>query len=394
MNIILITNRYPQGPDDPAAPFVPDFVRALRKQGARVLVVTPLYGKVAEHDDPDVFRFAFGQTDSDAPIGSWSVSNPSTWVRIRDFLIAGQMAVDQALSHRAVDHILALWALPSGWFARRAARKWGVPYSVWCLGSDINVWAHRPVFRGITRKILGDAQHVFADGFRLANAARRLCGKAVRFLPSFRLLNIDLPDGSADPAHPCFLYAGRIHRQKGVFDLLEAFTLAGSALGGADLVFLGDGPDLPKLEAAARHRGIVDRVRLLGKADSKSLARYYRAARATVIPSYADSLPLVFSEAVQCGSPLIVYDTGDLGHFVGRFGLGQVVQCGDVTALSEALVRAASGKHNIAPGRAVVLELLHPQRAARRFLKAIGASKREQFAPVRTYTCEGEVPAG
>ena len=132
----------------------------------------------------------------------------------------------------------------------------------------------------------------------------------------------------------------------------------------------------------------------MGTVSAAELALHYRAAQATVIPSGSDSLPLVFAEAVQCGSPLIVYDTGDLGHFVRRFSLGRVVPCGDIAALSSALVCTKTQPLNIMRGRIAVLELLHPQRAAGRFLGEFGITWREKSIPGQRKTCEGEVPAG
>jgi len=372
MNILLITNRYPKSPDDPASPFVPDFVHALRSAGARVIVQTPLYGKSPVEDDPDVYRFRFGQKNSEEPIGSWNIFKPRNWWRMYRFVESGEKTIDELIQRHRIDHILALWALPSGWFAHYAARKWNVPYSVWSLGSDIHSWARRPLFGRLTKEILSDAKHIYADGFALAKAASRLSGKACRFLPSCRRLGDKVLSAKIkDLDHPYFLYTGRLHRDKGIFDLLVAFHRAMSDLPDTDLVYVGDGPELNKLKLMARDREFRGRVKIVGKVPASALAAYYRDARATVIPSRADSLPLVFSEAVQCGSPLIVYDTGDLGHFVRRFNLGKVVQTGDIRSLSRALVDISAVSRHESAGGAVVLDMLHPVRAARKFLHAV-----------------------
>lgn len=382
MNILLITNRYPKDASDPAAPFVPDFVRALEALGLCVIVSTPLYGPPPEEEECGVHRFRLGSTGGGTPIGSWNMLAPRTWWRIHRFVREGKKGVDDLMQRFAIDHILALWALPSGWFARCAARKWGVPYSVWCLGSDINNWARQPLFGWLTKEVLRDAEEVFADGFALAKAAGQLSGRRCRFLASFRRLVDDprsCPENRGDRQY--FLYAGRIHRDKGVFDLLAAFDQAGSELDGFELVFVGEGPELPKLTSMAAAPEFSGRVRILVGVPTATLAGYYRSARATVIPSYADSLPLVFSEAVQCGSPVVVYDTGDLGHFVRRFKLGRVVAPGDVGSLSRALVDAAHGSAVNPAGRKAALKLLDPARAARIFCRAtLQVGKRRIFS--------------
>jgi len=372
MNILLITNRHPKDRDDIAAPFVPDFVRALTALGMRVTISTPLYGRPPAIEEPGVCRFGFGPSSTDTPIGSWNMLAPRTWWRIHRFIHAGEKAVDEVMQRSEIDHILALWALPSGWFARYAARKWRVPYSIWCLGSDINDWARRPFVGILTRKILRNACLVFADGFALAKAATKLSGKHCCFLPSFRQLADTLPsDIRGKSNHQYFLYAGRIHRNKGVFDLLAAFNQAGSQLADCELVFLGDGPELAQLKSMAGRPEVSSRVRVLGKVSAATLVDFYRGARATIIPSRSDSLPLVFSEAIQCGSPVIAYDTGDLGHFIRRFNLGRVVVPGDLQALSRALIDFVPANTISPTGREAALELLNPARAARKFQHAI-----------------------
>lgn len=372
MNILLITNRYPRDDNDPASPFVPDFVQALTTLGARVIVSTPQYGNPLETENGEVYRFRFGPTTDETPIGSWNIFSPKTWLRIHRFVSAGERAVEDLVEKFPVDHILALWALPSGWFACHAARKRDIPYSVWCLGSDINSWARRPLFGRITRRVLRKADHVFADGFALAKAARKLSGKPCRFLPSFHFLPDDRPaTGERTIKRPFFLYAGRMHCDKGVYDLLDAFIRANLAARGFDLIFIGDGPEMERMQLLVRDNKASERVKVLGRVPGTTMAKYYRGARAVVIPSRADSLPLVFSEAVQCGSPVVVYDTGDLGHFVRRFKLGRVVATGDVQSLGQALIDFSVGEKKDIPGAQAVLSLWDPARAAQKFLQAV-----------------------
>lgn len=373
MNILLVTNRYPRDDEDPASPFVPDFANALTALGARVIISTPQYGPPSDTRSEHVHRFVFEPTADETPIGSWNILRPRTWRRIHRFVAAGEQAVDDLVVRYAIDHILALWALPSGWFARYAARKRQVPYSVWCLGSDINRWARRPVFGRITRHILRKAEFVFADGFALARAARRLSHRPCRFLPSFRVLTSPFSTevGRRD-GRQYFLYAGRLHRDKGVYDLLSAYQQANLAAAGYDLVFIGDGPELRHLQDIAEGTTSAANIKILGRVAGPVLAGYYHGARAVVIPSRSDSLPLVFSEAVQSGCPVVAYNTGDLGLFIRRFNVGRVVAPGHVSALARAMVQCAAEKKMDPRGAATMLDVLNPARAARKFLAAIG----------------------
>jgi glycosyltransferase involved in cell wall biosynthesis len=374
MNILLITNRYPRDEDDPASPFVPDFVEALRQEGVRVIVSTPQYGPPSPNGDTEVHRFRFGCTADETPIGSWDLRSPQTWWKIHRFVAAGERAAQELASRLPIDHILALWALPSGWFARQVARRREIPYSVWCLGSDIHCWARRPIFGRITKRILQRAALIFADGLALSRAARRFSGQPCRFLPSCRWLpRMDLSGPEPQAQRPYFLYTGRLHRAKGIYDLLSAYRHTELARAGFDLVFVGDGSEEARMREVIGACGLGEHVRLVGQVSRRELVDYYRGARAVVIPSYADSLPLVFSEALQAKAPLIAYNTGDLGLFIRRFALGRVVPTGDIVSLGEAL-RDFSVTKKQQPERAQAgLALLAPRRAARKFLQAIQA---------------------
>ncbi len=390
MKILLVTNRYPRDISDPAAPFVPDFVQALRTPGIDVIVSTPLYGNPPELEDDNVHRFRYSEEVIEAPIGSWNIFHPGTWRRIHQFVHAGEKAVSALAEQYHVDHILALWALPSGWFAQHTARQLDIPFSVWCLGSDINVWARRPFFRGITRNILQNAVAVFADGFALARDVARLSGSSCRFLPSCHLLTQQLELGAVDtglPKKPYFLYAGRIHRSKGIYDLLRAFQMTCCDLSDHHLVYAGDGPELARLRDTAADIEYPARVHILGKVSEPKLVTLYRQAKATVIPSYSDSLPLVLAESLQCHCPLVVYDTGDLGHFVRRFKIGRTVPVGDLRALADAMCGMATYKRFDQRRGQTALDLLHPTRAARRFLATIDSRVRRDTwrAPARPY---------
>jgi glycosyltransferase involved in cell wall biosynthesis len=56
-----------------------------------------------------------------------------------------------------------------------------------------------------------------------------------------------------------------------------------------------------------------------------------------VIPSRNESIPIVFSEALQAGLPLLVTDVGDMGELARRHGLAAPVRPADAPALAAAM---------------------------------------------------------
>jgi glycosyltransferase involved in cell wall biosynthesis len=63
-----------------------------------------------------------------------------------------------------------------------------------------------------------------------------------------------------------------------------------------------------------------------------------RLSKAVLIPSRQESIPVILSDALQLGRPVIVSDVGDMGTLVRRHHAGIVVPPGDSHALAEAML--------------------------------------------------------
>jgi glycosyltransferase involved in cell wall biosynthesis len=372
--ICLITNRYPTYPDDVASPFVRDFHLGLKERDIDVSVFTPYYQTEKVEWPEDVVRFHW--RGGEKVVGSLNFFNPKEFLDLLSFLKNGKRQLLEHLRRTNPDHCLALWALPSGWFAYQAKKELGIPYSVWCLGSDIYVWAKKPILRGIIKKVLQEADYLFADGFDLKERVEKLTGKRCLFLPSMRRLPKEA-DGNEqlDPAKFNFLYVGRWEKKKGVDDLIKAFAMFKSKIPSGNLYILGWGGFEKKMKKLVKRLDLADEAKIVGRVSTNSVANYIKQADCVVIPSKGDSIPLVFSEALQMGTPLIVTDVGDMGHLVKRFNLGKVVPKGDPPKLAQAMIEFASEKSAGSIGKdyfqniSEVLKLLSIEKAVDDYLR-------------------------
>ncbi|HVI08330.1 MAG TPA: glycosyltransferase family 4 protein [Candidatus Binatia bacterium] len=104
-----------------------------------------------------------------------------------------------------------------------------------------------------------------------------------------------------------FLYVGRLVKEKGVFDLLEAYAgLTPGLRAVTGLVFVGEGAARAALERQASH--IEGDVRFYGFAHREDLPEFYALGDALVFPTYSDTWGLVVNEAMACGLPIIATD--------------------------------------------------------------------------------------
>lgn len=86
----------------------------------------------------------------------------------------------------------------------------------------------------------------------------------------------------------------------------------------AQLVIAGTGPDRERLESIARKRGVVERVRFLGRVSDTDLPLLYAAADVCVVPSRElEGFGYVALEALAAGTPVIAVGTGGLTELVG-----------------------------------------------------------------------------
>ncbi len=377
--ICLITNRYPAYADDVASPFVRDFHLGLKRRGVEVSVFTPYYETTGDDWTEDITRF--GWAGGKKVVGALNPFKPTELLQILSFMRQGKHQFLQHLEKTRPDVCLALWALPSGWFAFQAKRKLGIPYSVWCLGSDIYVWARRPMLKGLTRKVLQEAECLFADGFDLCDRVRRLSGRDCSFLPSVRRLP---PGGELkrvmDASKFNFLYVGRWERKKGLDDLIRAFAWLRQKTDSAGLYIVGWGEFENRMRELIAELRLTDCVQIVGRVPTRSLADYIRQADCLVIPSKSDSIPLVFSEALQMRTPLIVSDVGDMGRLVREYRLGKVVPAGDIEKLARAMTEFVREERNYARKIPEALNLLDPDRAVADYLKTIHATEGDRAA--------------
>jgi len=117
---------------------------------------------------------------------------------------------------------------------------------------------------------------------------------------------------SGDP--PVIGFLGRLHPQKGVDLLIEAFSDVVIHYPRALLLIAGKGPMTAELAAQAKRRGLQERVRFLGECDGPR--RFLAALDLLVLPSRWEGLPNVVLEAMAQGLPVVAARVGGTPELV------------------------------------------------------------------------------
>jgi glycosyltransferase involved in cell wall biosynthesis len=371
-HITVISTSFPdisfQEGQEAAGTFVYDFVYELSHHISVTIITPGSKTKSLEIDNLKIEYFAVPSL----PLSLLKAVNPSHWLKIIKTLKAGQDKVNEIVSKTKTDHIFALWVLPSGFWAKRAEKKHKVPYSLWALGSDIWSLGKIPVIRSVLQSVLQGSKNRFADGYELAADVKKISGLDCKFLPSSRKLIRKKKKKLV--SHPPYKLAflGRWHPHKGIDLLLESLTYLDEKDWGkiSEIRICGGGP-LDKVV----HKEVK---KMQNKGLPLTLRGYLNRAAATelllwadyvLLPSRIESIPVIFSDAMQTDCPLISTPIGDLPRLLEEENIGVLAETTTPLAFSQAIKQALEQEPtNYKDGLAIMRRGFSVEVAARELL--------------------------
>jgi colanic acid/amylovoran biosynthesis glycosyltransferase len=136
---------------------------------------------------------------------------------------------------------------------------------------------------------------------------------------------------------PRLVCVGRLDAQKGQMILIRAAQMLRDTDVSCEIVVVGDGPLRKPIETAIAHAGLHNTIRLIGWASGDRVKEEMIAARALVLPSFAEGLPVVIMEAMALGRPVISTYVAGIPELVIPGQTGWLVPASDEIALSEAM---------------------------------------------------------
>lgn len=114
-----------------------------------------------------------------------------------------------------------------------------------------------------------------------------------------------------------FVFAGRLVPYKVPEAAVRAFATS-EVLKDHVLQIVGDGPELPRLEAIVAETGAGDRIRFEGRKTQAEVAEIMRQGDVFVFPSIRELGAGVVIEAMACGMTVLVTDYGAPGHLADQ----------------------------------------------------------------------------
>jgi glycosyltransferase involved in cell wall biosynthesis len=147
---------------------------------------------------------------------------------------------------------------------------------------------------------------------------------------------LSAPD-AAFPTAPRLVCVARLAEQKGQLLLIQAAALLRDEGIDFELILVGDGPMRREIEHLIDQLDLGRQVRITGWMSNADVRREILEARAMILPSFAEGLPVVIMEALALGRPVISTYVAGIPELVHEGVCGWLVPAGSIEDLAEAM---------------------------------------------------------
>lgn len=154
------------------------------------------------------------------------------------------------------------------------------------------------------------------------------CGVDALFLAS---------EASAVPTAAKLVCVARLSSEKGIAVLLRAARLLIDEGVEFELSLVGDGVEREALEQLAANLALANHVHFEGWCDGAEVRERVLSARALVLPSISEGLPVVIMEALALRRPVICTAVGGISELVTTGDCGWLVTAGSERELADAM---------------------------------------------------------
>lgn len=147
----------------------------------------------------------------------------------------------------------------------------------------------------------------------------------------------DFADAPAPvPDNQTFVCVGRFCKQKAQAVIPPAVAALQSEFPGLKVVLIGDGECRREVEEAVQYHNVAHQIELRGWAPNTEVRQAIRDARALLLPSRAEGVPIVIMEALSLGRPVISTTVGGIPELLDD-SCGWLIPPDDPESLVEAM---------------------------------------------------------
>ena len=136
-----------------------------------------------------------------------------------------------------------------------------------------------------------------------------------------------------------FLMLGRLEEEKGIYDLVEAASIAVEANPEIRLFVAGEG-EKEKVQNLISERGLTEHIKLVGWLGLNQKLELMQQVSTVILPSHNEGLPMSILEGMAAGKAIISTTVGAIPEVVSEEN-GILFQPKDIRCLAEAMLRCS-----------------------------------------------------
>ncbi|MCX6896565.1 MAG: glycosyltransferase [Verrucomicrobia bacterium] len=194
------------------------------------------------------------------------------------------------------------------------------------------------------RLALARARHVVAENEYSLESARPMFRTAAAHVIEHPIRPEFLRAVPADGAARQILFLGSVEERKGIWDALEAFRAGAPDDWTLAVAGNGSAPAVARLRRWIAEAKLESRVRHHPQLNPAELVSLMQSASVFLLPTRIDTGPTALKEALAMGLWPVCYDNSGPGHYLRKFGCGDLAADLSVPALTETLKRALAAQ--------------------------------------------------
>lgn len=172
-------------------------------------------------------------------------------------------------------------------------------------GTDINGHFNTTLSRRVGRALSKPVDYFIAVGESLkTEAEKKLSINVNAVIPAGIDREVFAPSNQGAKQYD-LIFVGSFTFQKGIVELVNALNLISSSL---NICFVGSGP----LRRELRNIKAIHNVTIYENLQQSEIADLYRKSKYLVLPSKSEAFGLVVTEALYCGTPVLVSKVGGI----------------------------------------------------------------------------------
>lgn len=241
--------------------------------------------------------------------------------------------------------IHAQMLVENGWFAGVIKKLQNIPYINYLRGSDIYESSHL-YKKTVAKFVFKNANSIIAQTNDMKLEIQKVSNRDVFVIPNgsepekfvgLRKKNCRKELGIKNN-EKIILFIGRLIVIKCVDDLINAAKEVVLKEKDVRLYIVGEGNEKEKLIKLVKNESLEDCVKFMGKVPNEIIPKYIIASDIFALVSYTEGYPMVFSEVLPSGLPIVTSNVRGIPEIIENGRNGLVVEPHNIHQIAKAIL--------------------------------------------------------